>query len=84
MHGLREVGQACRSHLANYDFEAMAHCIPDELVDEIAIACTPDEFSDRLGQWSGLTREPLLFPATIGVPSERLSANVDGILSLAR
>jgi alkanesulfonate monooxygenase SsuD/methylene tetrahydromethanopterin reductase-like flavin-dependent oxidoreductase (luciferase family) len=83
LHGLREVGQACRSHLARYDFEAMAGCIPDDLVDEIAIACTPDEFGDRLRLWSGLTPEPLLFPATIGVPPERMAANVDNILSFA-
>ena len=52
-----EVGQACRAHLANYDFEAMAGCVPDELVDEIAIACTPDEFPERLAQWRDITPE---------------------------
>ena len=84
LHDLREVGQACRAHLKTYDFEAMAGCIPDELVEEIAIACTPDEFRDRLRQWSDLTPEPLLFPATIGVPPERMAENVDHILSLAK
>jgi probable F420-dependent oxidoreductase len=80
LHGLRDIGQACRAHLANYDFEAMAGCIPDELVDEIAIACTPDEFGDRLRQWADLTPEPLIFPAVIGVPPERVAGNLEAIL----
>ncbi len=83
LHGLREVGQACRAHLANYDFEAMADCVPDSLVDEIAIACTPDEFRDRLQQWSDITGEPLLFPATVGVAPERVAANIDAIVEAA-
>ncbi len=79
LHGLRHIGQACRGHLANYDFEAMAGCIPDELVDEIAIACKPDEFGDRLQQWTDITPEPLIFPAAIGVPPERLAENLEAI-----
>ena len=80
LHGLREVGQACRAHLKNYDFEAMAGCIPDELVEEIAIACTPDEVHDRLAQWEDLTDEPLFYAPAVGVEPERLRANLDAIL----
>jgi alkanesulfonate monooxygenase SsuD/methylene tetrahydromethanopterin reductase-like flavin-dependent oxidoreductase (luciferase family) len=83
LHGMREVGNACRAHLASYDFEAMAGCIPDELVEEIAIACTPDEFADRLEKWRTLTPEPILFPASIGVPQERLASNQQAILDFA-
>jgi len=83
IHGMREVGQACRSHLAKYDFEAMARCVPDELVDEIAIACTPDEFRERLQLWGDITPEPLIFPAAIGVPPERMASNLDAILTNA-
>lgn len=81
IHGMREVGQACRKHLATYDFEAMAACIPDELVEEIAIAGTPDEFQDRLARWQQLVPEPILFPASIGVPPERVAANLGILLS---
>lgn len=82
IHGMREVGVACRSHLATYDFEAMAHCIPDELVDEIAIACTPDEAPDRLQQWADITPEPMIFPASIGVAPERQTQNMEAIMKL--
>ncbi|MGI9287057.1 MAG: LLM class flavin-dependent oxidoreductase, partial [Pseudomonadales bacterium] len=80
LHGMREVGQACQAHLVNYDFEAMAKCIPDTLVDETAIACTADEFQDRLALWRDITPEPMLFPARIGVPRQRIASNIDAIL----
>ena len=83
LHGMRDVGQACRAHLAKVDFESMAACIPDALVDEIAIACTPDEFGERLAQWNDITSEAMLFPASVGVPAARLSANIDAMLAFS-
>jgi probable F420-dependent oxidoreductase len=82
LHGLREVGEACRAAFKSFDFEAMADAIPDELVDEIAIACTPDEARDRLAQWEGLTDEALLYPPAVGVRPERLRSNIDAMLDL--
>ena len=81
-HGMQEVGVACRKCLATYDFKGMARAIPDDLVDEIAIACTPDEFTDRLQQWHDITPEPMLFPASIAVPAERRAENLGHLLSL--
>ena len=84
LHGLRSVGQACRAHLANYDFKAMADCIPDELVDEIALVGTPNEAADRLEEWREFTDQPILFPASVGVAPERLAANLEHILDLGQ
>ena len=84
VHGMREVGQACRAHLARQDFEAMAACIPDSLVDEIAIACTPDEFEDRLAQWDDITPEPMLFPAAVGVQPAHMEETLEAAFELAR
>ena len=83
LHGMREVGQACRAHLAKVDFESMAACIPDALVDEIAIACTPDELPGRLAQWDDITPEAMLFPASVGVPAARLARNIEALLAFA-
>jgi len=80
LHGLRHVGEACRAALRRWDVGAMAEAIPDALVDEIAIACSPDEARDRLGQWKGLTEEPLLYAPAVGVPPERVRANLDAML----
>ena len=80
LHGLRPVGEACRAALRKFDTRAMAEAIPDALVDEIAIACTPDEAKDRLAQWQGLTEDPLFYAPSVGVRPERMRENVDAIL----
>ena len=80
-HGLKEVGEACRAALKRFDTRAMAEAIPDELVDEIAIACTPDEARDRLAQWEPLCDRPLLYPPSIGVSSERRAENMERIFA---
>jgi probable F420-dependent oxidoreductase len=82
LHGMREVGQACRRALRSFDVAAMANAVPDALVEEIAIACTPDEVHDRLAQWKDLTDEPLFYAPAVGVEPERLRANLDAILDL--
>jgi len=82
LHGMREVGEACRAALRRFDVGAMADAIPDALVDEIAIACTPDEARDRLEQWKDLTDEPLLYAPTVGVLPERIQSNLDAMLSI--
>ena len=82
LHGMREVGDACRAALKKMDTKAMAEAVPDALVEEIAIACPPDEAVDRLAQWKDLTEEPLLYAPSVGVPRERLQANLDATLDL--
>jgi len=81
-HGLPEVAAACRAALPTFDVPAMAAAIPDALVDEIAIAGTPDEARDRLAQWHDLCDEVLFYSPSIGVPSERVRDNNDAILDL--
>jgi probable F420-dependent oxidoreductase len=82
LHGLREVGEACRAALRRFDVRTMADAIPDELVDEIAIACPPDEARDRLALWKDLTDEPLLYAPTVGVPPDRVRENLGRILDV--
>jgi probable F420-dependent oxidoreductase len=81
-HGLREVGERCRKALRKFDVEAMADAIPDDLVDEIAVACTPDEAHDRLALWKDLTAQPLLYAPTVGVRPDRVQANLDAMLGI--
>jgi len=82
LHGLRPVGEACRAALRRFDVKAMADAVPDSLVDEIAIACTPDEAKQRLAQWRDLTEQPLLYAPSVGVPPARLRANLDAMLDV--
>jgi probable F420-dependent oxidoreductase len=82
LHGLEAVGKACQQALRRMDLKAMSEAIPDALVDEIAIACTPDEARQRMDQWKDLTEQPLLYAPTVGVPPERLTANLDAMLEI--
>ncbi|MGH7790383.1 MAG: LLM class flavin-dependent oxidoreductase [Candidatus Binatia bacterium] len=82
LHGLPEVADACRAALASFDVAAMAAAIPDALVDEIAIACPPDEARDRLTQWRELCDEVLFYAPSIGVPPERVRENNQTILDV--
>ncbi len=84
LHGLEEVGVACRKLLSTYDFKGMAAVIPDDLVDEIAIAGSPDELPERLAQWQDITNEPMLFPASIAVPLERQAETLAHVLQLPK
>jgi len=84
LHGCPEVADACRAALARFDLRGLADAVPDALVDEIAIACTPDEARERLAAWCDLTDEPLLYAPTAGIPPERVRANLDAILDLFR
>ncbi|HEX5065195.1 MAG TPA: LLM class flavin-dependent oxidoreductase [Myxococcota bacterium] len=77
LHGMKDVGEKCRAALRKFDVKAMSEAVPDALVDEIAIACTPDEARDRLAQWKDLTGDPLLYAPSVGVPPERIRANVE-------
>jgi alkanesulfonate monooxygenase SsuD/methylene tetrahydromethanopterin reductase-like flavin-dependent oxidoreductase (luciferase family) len=81
-HDLPGVAEACRKALATFDVPAMAAAIPDALVDEIAIACTPDEAHDRLEQWRDLCDEVLFYAPTVGVPPERVRDNNQAILDV--
>jgi probable F420-dependent oxidoreductase len=81
-HGLEEVGAACNAALRRFDTKAMAEAIPDDLVDEIAIACTPDEARGRLAQWEGLTERPLLYAPSVGVAPGAQRDNHDAMLEV--
>jgi probable F420-dependent oxidoreductase len=71
LHGMGEIGQACQAAFRKFDMKGIAEAIPDELVDEIAIACTPDEARDRLAEWKDITQEPLFYVPSIGIEPER-------------
>jgi len=81
-HGLREVGERCRAALRKFDTKAMAEAVPDDLVEEIAIACTPDEARQRLEAWRDLSDQPLLYAPSVGVPPERLRDNQQATLEI--
>jgi alkanesulfonate monooxygenase SsuD/methylene tetrahydromethanopterin reductase-like flavin-dependent oxidoreductase (luciferase family) len=82
LHGMKEVGEKCRQALRKFDVKAMSEAVPDALVEEIAIAGTPDEAQDQLARWKDLTEQPLLYAPSVGVPPERIQANVEHMFQI--
>ena len=84
VHGWRDVGETIADAFKRGDFAAMTAAVPDALVDEIAIACRPDEARDRLKQWDGLAEQVLFYPPSAGVAPGRVRENLAAIAEAFR
>jgi len=79
-HGWREQGETIAAAFKRGDFAAMAAAVTDEMIDEIAIAGTPDEVRDQLKAWDGLADEVLLYSPSVGIKGGRVQENLDAIV----
>ncbi len=79
-HGWEANGEAIASAFRKGDYAAMAAAVTDEMVDQIAIAGTPDEVRDQLKAWEGLADHVLLYTPSIGIKGERVQQNLDAIV----
>lgn len=50
MHGWSEHQLAIREAARKGDVDAIVAAVPDEIIDEIGVACTPDQISERVAQ----------------------------------
>lgn len=62
------------------DREGMIAAISDRMCDAIAVAGTPDEVAERLGEVAARYDEALLYSPSFGLPEERLRDNLDAIV----
>lgn len=79
-HGWKAQGEAIAAAFRKGDFAGMAAAVTDEMIDEIAIAGTPDEVRDQLKAWEGLADHVLLYTPSIGMKSARVQENLDAIV----
>ena len=79
-HGWQAQGEAIASAFRQGDFAAMAAAVTDEMVDEIAIAGTPDEVRDQLQAWNDLAEHVILYTPSVGMKSGRVQENLDAIV----
>ena len=76
VHGWRPIGEEIAGAFRKMDFNAMEAAVPDELVDAIAVAGTPEDVRDQIAQWDGLADHLLLYAPAVGVKPERVKENV--------
>jgi probable F420-dependent oxidoreductase len=75
LHGWQEEKEAIRAAWRRFDMRALAAAVSDDMLDQIAIAGTPDECREQLARYEGLLDHVLLYPPSVGIPSARLREN---------
>jgi len=67
LHGWERQKLAIWEHFKTFNLPKMAEAVTDDMVEQIAIAGTPDECRDQLKKWEGLLDLPILYTPTAGV-----------------
>lgn len=75
LHRWEREKEGIRAAFRRLDIEAMADAVSDEMVDEIAVAGTPEECRAQLARFEGLVDVPLLYSPTFGISDERIAEN---------
>jgi len=75
LHGWEKQKLAIWEHFKTFNLPKMAEAVTDEMVEQIAIAGTPDECCEQLKKWDGLLNLPILYTPTAGVKTGRVMEN---------
>jgi len=75
LHGWERQKLAIWEHFKTFNLPKMAEAVTDDMLEQIAIAGTPDECRDQLKKWEGLIDLPILYTPTAGVRNERVLEN---------
>ena len=80
LHGFGQEREAIRAAFAKLDLAEMVRHVPDEMIDECAIAGTPEQCRDQLRQYDGLLDMAMFFAPSFGIRRERIMENQRSIL----
>jgi len=75
LHGWEQQKLAIWEHFKTFNLPRMAEAVTDDMVEQIAIAGTPNECREQLKKWEGLIDLPILYTPTAGVRAERVMEN---------
>ncbi len=75
LHGWQAEKDAIREAFRTFDIAGMTAAVSDEMVDEMAIAGTPDECRAQLARYRGLLDHVLFYPPSFGVKLDRVREN---------
>ena len=80
----REKTEIQRAFFETRDMEAVARAVSDRMLDELAIAGTPDECRTQLARYHDVIDFPTLYPPGVGpgrvLPQERVAENLELII----
>ena len=75
LHGWEAEKKGIRDAFRSFDFRSMSKAVSDEMVDQIAVAGTPDDCRGQLARYEGLLDHVLLYPPGIGIKPDRVKEN---------
>ncbi len=75
LHGWQAEKEAIRNAWRKFDIAALAAAVSDEMLDQIAVAGTPDECRAQAARYDGLLDHALFYPPSLAVKHERLLEN---------
>jgi probable F420-dependent oxidoreductase len=75
LHGWERQKLAIWEHFKTFNLSKMAEAVTDDMVEQIAIAGTPDECREQIRKWETLIDLPILYTPTAGVPASRIMEN---------
>ena len=80
LHGWEKEKQAIRAAWKKFDIAALSAAVSDDMLDQIAIAGTPDDCRKQFERYEGLLDHVLLYPPSFGVRPERVKENYAAIM----
>jgi probable F420-dependent oxidoreductase len=75
LHGWEQQKLSIWEHFKTFNLPKMAEAVTDDMVEQIAIAGTPDECREQVQKWDGLLDLPILYTPTAGVSAARVMEN---------
>jgi probable F420-dependent oxidoreductase len=81
LHGYAAERETIRAAFERRDVPAMLAAVPQEMIDECAIAGTPEQCREQLAQYEGLIDTAMFFAPSFGIPSRRVLENERVILA---
>ena len=75
LHGWESEKQRIRGAFRTVDIQAMAGAVSDDMIDQIAVAGTPDQCREQLARYDGLIDQVILYAPTFGISPQRILEN---------
>ena len=75
LHGWEEQKRTIWEHFKTLNLPKMAAAVTDDMVEQIAIAGTPEECREQIEKWKDVVDLPILYTPTAGVKADRVREN---------
>ena len=75
LHGWEEQKRAIWEYFRTFNLPKMAAAVTDDMVEQIAIAGTPEECREQIEKWKDVVDLPILYTPTAGVKADRVREN---------